>query len=454
MSGIAGMTMAGAEAHAWVEEMLDRLAHRGRAGRAVIEAAGVTLGAVWPKSQRDAIQPFDDGAMVHDSAGSIRLARAKVRGGTLRLARDPLGVAPLYYGRSHDGTLVFASEVKALLAATSDVHALTPGSQYDGRREKPVMPPAPCDPVKDTPENCAREVRSRLASAVEKCLQEANGEEVGCWLSGGLDSSAIAAFARPLQRRLHTFAAGIRGAPDLEYARRVAEVLGTEHQEVVLTFQDIVESLPRIIYHLESFDARLVRSSVGNFFVACRASQYVPVVLSGEGSDELFAGYSYLRAVALADLASELHDLTQRLHNTALQRVDRCAAAHGLLAQVPFLDPNVAGYALSIPAGYKICNGIEKWILRRALDGLLPNAILTRTKAKFWEGAGIGEHVAAYAEQRITDAEFQRERRLPNGWALNSKEELLYYRLFREHFGDAGDLSWMGRTKDVPMTKA
>jgi asparagine synthase (glutamine-hydrolysing) len=145
-----------------------------------------------------------------------------------------------------------------------------------------------------------------------------------------------------------------------------------------------------------------------------------------------------------------LVDITSRLHNTALQRVDRSASAHGLVAHVAFLDPEVVDYALRIPAELKIRDGVEKWILRRAMDGLLPESVLNRRKAKFWEGAGVGDLMAQHADERIGDDEFCRERRLPNGWTLNAKEELMYYRIFRDHFGDFADLSWMGRTKGAP----
>lgn len=176
----------------------------------------------------------------------------------------------------------------------------------------------------------------------------------------------------------------------------------------------------------------------------------MPAVLSGEGGDELFAGYAYLKDIPPILLGEELVDITGRLHNTALQRVDRSASAHGTVAHVPFLDPDVVAYAICIPVEYKIRHHVEKWILRRALQGALPPAILDRPKAKFWEGAGVGDLMAHYAETHVTDADFCAEQTLPNGWRLNSKEEVLYYRLFRERFGELEDLGWMGRTKGAP----
>ena len=211
--------------------------------------------------------------------------------------------------------------------------------------------------------------------------------------------------------------------------------------------------LPLVIGHLESFDAWLVRSSLMNYLVGELAAQHVPAVLSGEAADELFAGYDYLQAVSEEQLPAELAEITDRLHNTAFQRVDRCSAAHGLVAHVPFADPEVVEYAQRIPAAYKIYGGIAKWILRKVAAALLPPRIAWRPKAKFWEGAGVGELLAEHAAAEISDAEFARARRLPNGWLLTDKEELLYYRVFREQFGSLESLSWMGRSKRPPAVR-
>jgi asparagine synthase (glutamine-hydrolysing) len=260
----------------------------------------------------------------------------------------------------------------------------------------------------------------------------------------------MAALARPHVKTLHTVAAGLPGAPDLQYAREVARHVQSEHHEVVADLGQMLAVLPDVIYHLESFDALLVRSSITNYLVGRLAAEYVPEVFSGEGGDELFAGYEYLKSLPEEHLADELLDITKRLHNTALQRVDRCASAHGLVAHVAFLDPEVVDYALRIPVGLKLRDGVEKWILRRAMDGALPERVLARPKAKFWEGAGVGELLAEYADEKVSDEDFARERMVPNGWRLNTKEELMYYRIFQEHFGRLEDLSWMGRTKGAP----
>jgi asparagine synthase (glutamine-hydrolysing) len=301
--------------------------------------------------------------------------------------------------------------------------------------------------LKDTFEKIAQELRHRLENAVEK-----RTGNVGAWLSGGLDSSALAALARRNSHPFHTFTAGLPGAPDITNAQIVADFIRSEHHVRMVQTDDLLAVLPEVIYHLETFDAWLVRSSIMNYLVAQLAADFVPAVFSGEGGDELFAGYEYLKSLDPTNLPDELIDITSRLHNTALQRVDRCASAHGTVAHVIFLDPDVVDYALRIPTEYKIHNGVEKWVLRQAVADVLPASVVNRPKAKFWQGAGVEDLLGQYAEQKISDADFTQERRLPNGWLLNTKEELLYYRIFRECFGVFDDLNWIGRTKDSPTS--
>ena len=449
MSGIAGIARSGMQVR--VNRMLDKMAYRGRAGRAVFEVDGVTLGQIGSDGAAASLPEPDRATAVQDAAGPGHLARAEVMEKQLILRRDQTGVAPLYYGRTSDGWLCFASEMKALLELTHDVHELPPGHTYDGTQLSTYFQLTLQPPLTDQPEVIAQELRRRLTHAVEQCFQQG---EIGSWLSGGLDSSAMAALARPHVKQLHTFAVGLPGALDLEFARAVAQFIGATHHEVLVSFGEMLAALPTVIYHLESFDAWLVRSSITNYLVAKAAAAYVPAVFSGEGGDELFAGYEYLKTLDRAALPAELIDIAGRLHNTALQRVDRSASAHGTVAHVAFLDPDVVDYALRIPIDLKLHDGVEKWILRQALTGALPDAVLMRPKAKFWEGAGVGELLARYADERITADDFRRERHLPDGSLLNSKEELLYYRMFREHFGEFRDFTWLGRTKGTPVQDA
>jgi len=461
MAGIAGIDGNGKKDQ--VTRMLGKMAHRGEAGCKVIENHGATLGAVWPTAQiapspptlrQRAVwdgsrPPLPEPMALEQEREPFALTAATHDG--LFLARDALGVRPLYYGRADGGALCFASEVKALLEITHDVHEFPPGSWYDSRQGFRVFSEVARGPaLKREADEIAADLRLRLEQAV--CRQVV-GDEMGCWLSGGLDSSAVAALARPHVPRLHTFAAGLPGAPDLAFARQMGDFLGAQHHQLVVTLDDLLAALPEVIYHLESCDAFLVRSSITNYLAAQRAADHVDAVFSGEGADELFGGYAYLKALQPDQLPDELVDITRRLHNTALQRVDRSASAHGLVALVPFLDLDVVEYAMRIPASFKLHrNGAvtEKWILRQALADALPDEVLWRRKAKFWQGAGVGELLKQHADEQISDQDFRRERTLSNGWRLDNKEELMYYRIFKEQLGELHNLTWMGRTKDAP----
>ncbi len=445
MSGIAGIGAPGKRAD--VEKMLLKIAHRGKAGKDILETEEATIGIVWAESQASAAETLRKESAARDSAGSERLAEARMDGGRLVLKRDPLGAAPLYYGQTDEGFLCFASEVKSLKTQARKINELPPGNTYDGKKLESYFSLELQMPIEAPPEEISAGLRKRLTASVEKRV---SSEEMGSWLSGGLDSSTLAALARPFVKTLFTFAAGVAGAPDLEFASEVARHIGSVHHEVVVGLEDMVAALPKVIEHLESFDALLVRSSITNYLVAKRASDFVAEVFSGESGDELFAGYEYLKDLDPAALPSELIDITARLHNTAFQRVDRCASAHGTVPHIAFSDPEVVDFALRIPMAYKLHEGIEKWIVRRAMDDALPKRILERTKAKFWEGAGVEELLADRASGTITDDDFRRERNLPNGITLRTKEELMYYRIFRDVLGTFEDLEWMGRTKGAP----
>lgn len=447
MAAIAGITLPGKKN--LVNRMLDGMAYRGKTGRCVLEKRGVTLGMDWTLTITNAPLDIFTKSIVADAAAAGHYAQACVLpDGTLELTRDPAGVSPLYYACT-DAALCFASEVKALLPLAEDIHELPPGCRLHNGEITPVFHLEKDPPLTDEPETITRELRRLLELTVIDHINY--NHESGAWLSGGLDSSCIAALARPHVHDFHTFVVGFAGSPDVENARIVADHLRSNHHERIVTAEDLIRVLPKVLYALESFDALLVRSSVVNYLGGEIASDYVSSVFSGEGGDELFAGYAYLKSLPPADIPAELVDITSRLHNTALQRVDRCASAHGLTALVCFLDPAVIQYALRIPAQYKIRDGVEKWILRQTVADVLPQVILERTKSKFWEGSGVGNILADVAEQAVSDHDFQEERLLYNGWTLNTKEELYYYRIFREHFGETSDLSWMGRTKGAPV---
>lgn len=471
MAGIAAVASVGYEDV--TRKMLDRIAHRGTDGRKVLETDGGSLAAVWSGEQGSAVPEYLVNQAAWDGVDaplplikSLQQARkpyamvASIQD-EFFAARDLIGVKPLYYGtiesKDNPGSksvMCFASEVKALLPFAENISEFPRGTCYTtSAGVKPFSDIKPTNVMESDPKDVALHLRMLLEHAVCSRIES---NEVGSWLSGGLDSSAIVALARPYVDRLYTFAAGLEGASDLLFARQMSKALDTIHIEVIVTLEDILRILPDVIYALESFDALLVRSTATNYLAAKAASDTIGSVFSGEGGDELFAGYSYLENLNYDDIPTELLDITRRLHNTALQRVDRAAGSFGVYAFVPFLDLNVVEYALGIPADMKLHRNekvIEKWILRLAVEDLLPDQVLWRKKAKFWEGAGIGEQVSEYARHQISDSDYSHERNLSNGWRLNSKEELMYYRIFKEHFGELNNLSWMGRTKGAPEEK-
>jgi asparagine synthase (glutamine-hydrolysing) len=227
-------------------------------------------------------------------------AVAVIDGDDLFLARDPLGVRPLYYGQEN-GTFYFASEIKALQAATRDVHVFPPGHWYrSGQGFQPYY-----DLRQAVPEHgCAtdaewnlgrleRKVRQKLATAVARRLEP--GVPTGVFLSGGLDSSVVAAVVKDQMEEVATFCVGMAGSEDLAFARQVAQHLGTQHHERKLQPAELLAVLPEVIYHLESFDAPLVRSAVGHYLAAREAQGQVRLMFTGEGADELFAGYKHLQ---------------------------------------------------------------------------------------------------------------------------------------------------------------
>ncbi len=441
MAGIAGIEKENASAR--VSGMLDRIAHRGLRRRKIIETEGITMGVCWNDARSEPFSDKDEKNFVCDIAGPGHFATAVAHNGTFVFSRDELGVAPLYTGSCTDGAGGFASEVKALNPEMSEIEEVMPGEGGETINPVTSMPSLHRKELTGSTDMLVSELKRLLNEAVSLSIRT---EDTGSWLSGGLDSAAITALASQHLAGMKTFTAGLDGAPDLEYASVVARFLGTEHHEIIVTADDLMRMLPDVIWHLESFDPLLVRSSLLNFAAAQKAADHVSDIFSGEGADELFAGYSYLSCLPEEKLHHELLRLTGKLHNTALQRVDRCASAFGMTARVVFTCPGVKEFALAVAPSYKICEGIGKWILRKAVEDILPAEITWRQKAKFWEGGGVNEKLSEIADISISDSDFRRERVLSNGWTLSGKEELSYYRIFREHFGSDISLTWIGRT--------
>ena len=355
--------------------------------------------------------------------------------GHMLLARDPSGAIPLYLGKSGE-VPCYASELKLLSEWAVDIHPLPPGTFV-----LDIGEPAPFAARPGPgPESGVAEAEwaSRLRLALADAVAEQGHDGCGILLSGGLDSSAVTAMAVKAGYRCKAFTAAYSGGRDLEHAVMLAEHLGWSQYICRPSVGDLLASLPEVIYRLESFDAPLVRSAVVNYQVNRLAADYVETVLCGEGADELFAGYDFLGLLPREKLADELDRLREELPTGGMQRVDRMAHAHGLEPRAPFLAPALVDLAMAIPPEMKIGpGGLEKWILRRAMEGLLPASIVERRKEKFSVGCGSSEVLARIFAERIDEGAFLREKMLPDGSELRSKEELHYYRLFKEMFGDS-----------------
>lgn len=442
MSGIVGINKP--EQYEIVNQMLDKMHHRGNKVREIFSTRNSTFGIISNFHSQNDIERFRKNNAVEHNLYDIHFAKAKEVNGEIQLERDYSGVVPLYFTRIND-SIYFASEIKALKIFSDEIFEIPPGNIVSEKQiniNRKIELPSKF--LNDSPEIIAKTLRSKIENAV---IRRINKDIFGSWLSGGIDSSIIAGIARPLTKKFYTFTGGLKNSTDVEYARLMANHIKSNHIEIIVDLNDILKNLSDVIYHLESFDAYLVRSTILNFIISRKAKDFVEDIFSGEGGDELFAGYEYLKTIPLNELPAELVNITKALANTALQRVDRSAYGNGLIAHVPFMDPEVFEYALKIPPQFKINNGIEKWILRQSARDVLPEKILNRGKEKFWQGSGVKELLFDYANLKITDSEFNLNRTLKNGFKLRSKEEYLYYKIFEEHFGEFENFDWLGFTK-------
>ena len=354
-------------------------------------------------------------------------------GDHLFAARDPLGIKPLYMGKRASGWC-FASEIKGLVGLAEQIREFPPGATFHTERGFDrfySVPHVSAEPVSE--EDALLELRQGLERGVLKRLM--SDVPIGVLLSGGLDSSLVAALARRHIEPLHTFAVGLEDSEDLAAARRVASSLETIHHEHVLTADDITLHLPRILYHLESFDQDLVRSAIPCYFAARLAAEHVKVVLTGEGADELFAGYRYHKDyLDAAALGRELRRSVSTLHNINLQRLDRMTMTHGIEGRVPFLDLELVSLAQRIAPGLKLrAHGqtrvVEKWVLRAACRDLLPNEILWREKQQFDEGSGTTRLIPLALEDWFTGLDARDYARRQPQASLRSPEECVYHSL-------------------------
>ena len=384
-------------------------------------------------------------------------------------ARDPIGIRPLYYGFDSRGTIIFASEPKNLVGLTDKILPFPPGHYCKDGKFVCYRDIARVDTVCNdgTEQICAR-IREKLIAGVEKRLVA--DAKVGFLLSGGLDSSLVCAIAaRGRSAPIKTFAIGMDAdAIDLKYARETADYIGSDHQEIIMTRQDVLSSLETVIRLLATYDITTIRASMGMYLI-CRAIHErtdIRVLLTGEISDELF-GYKYTDFAPSAQaFQEEAAKRLRELHMYDVLRADRCISVNSLEARVPFGDLEFVRYVMSIDPEKKLnTHGKGKYLLRRAFQGdWLPESILWREKAAFSDAVGhsMVDDLKEYAQGRYTDEEYEALRLKYDHARPFTKESLLYREIFEKYYPGQSEMivgfwmpnrSWAGCDVDDPSAR-
>ena len=371
------------------------------------------------------------------------------------IARDPIGVIPLYIGYDADGKVYCASELKALEGYCDRYEPFLPGHYYYSKEGKMTRwytrDWMSFDAVKNNPAS-VEELRNALEAAVRRQLM--SDVPYGVLLSGGLDSSVISAIAKKYASRrietngkqeawwpqLHSFAIGLKGAPDLAKAREVADFIGTIHHEINYTIQEGLDAVRDVIYFIETYDVTTVRASTPMYLLArVIKSMGIKMVLSGEGADEVFGGYLYFHK---APDARAFHEETVRklskLYLYDCLRANKSLSAWGVEGRVPFLDKEFLDVAMRINPVAKMCTGktIEKKIIREAFQDMLPESVAWRQKEQFSDGVGYNwiDTLKAITDQAVSDEQMsQAAQRFPINTPRN-KEEYYYLSIFEEYF--------------------
>ncbi len=371
------------------------------------------------------------------------------------IARDPIGVIPLYTGRDEHGNLYVASEMKALITFCRTIEDFPPGHYCTGHHKTPVRYYHPVWREYEAANNVQldnKKLKTSLEAAVHRQLM--SDVPYGVLISGGLDSSIIAAITQRYARnrieegdkveawwpRLHSFCIGLEGSPDIVKARKVADAIGTVHHEFIFTIQEGLDALRDVIYHIETYDVTSIRASTPMYLMMRKIKAMgIKMVLSGEGADEVFGGYLYFHK---APNAREFHEETVRkldmLYKYDCLRANKSTAAWGVEVRVPFLDREFLDSAMSFnPAEKMVGPGrMEKYPLRKAFEGYLPDEILWRQKEQFSDGVGYGwiDTLKAVTEKQITDTQMKNA---PYRFPYNTpvtKEAYYYREIFESHF--------------------
>ncbi len=379
------------------------------------------------------------------------------------IARDHMGIIPLYMGWDKYGTFYVASELKALEGVCAKIELFPPGHYWRSGDKTPTQwykrEWVDFENVKNNPTRI-EDIHDALSDAVHRQLM--SDVPYGVLLSGGLDSSITSALAKKFSSKrvgsenkqqawwpqLHSFSVGLEGSPDLAAAKKVSQHIGSIHHEVVFSIQEGLDAIRDVIYHLETYDITTVRASTPMFLMARSIKSHgIKMVLSGEGADELFGGYLYFHK---APSAEEFHKETVRklykLHQYDCLRANKSLAAWGIEGRVPFLDKEFIDVAMRINPLDKMINKerMEKWVVRKAFEDYLPESVAWRQKEQFSDGVGYSwiDTLKEMVEGEITDEQMENAHfRFPLQTPQN-KEEFYYRVIFEEHFpSDAAALS-------------
>ena len=371
------------------------------------------------------------------------------------IARDHMGIIPLYIGWDKNGTFYVASELKALESVCTKIELFPPGHYFYSKDNEFVQwykrDWVDYDAVKNN-ETSIKAIKEALEAAVHRQLM--SDVPYGVLLSGGLDSSVTSAIAKKYAQKriesgdekeawwpqLHSFSVGLDGSPDLAAAQKVADHIGTVHHEIKFTIQEGLDAIKDVVYNLETYDTTTIRASTPMYLMArVIKSMGIKMVLSGEGADELFGGYLYFYK---APNAKEFHQETVRkldkLHMYDCLRANKSLAAWGIEGRVPFLDKEFMDVAMRINPQDKLINGerMEKWVVRKAFEDMLPESVAWRQKEQFSDGVGYSwiDTLKEVVDREVSDEQMKNAHfRFPVQTPLN-KEEFYYRSIFESHF--------------------
>jgi len=384
-------------------------------------------------------------------------------------ARDPIGIRPLFYGYPKEGEIIFASEAKNLVGLCDKIYPFPPGHYYaDGKfvcyRDMTEVK----EVVTDDLETVCKNIHDKLVKGIEKRLDA--DAPLGFLLSGGLDSSLVCAVsAKILKKPIKTYAIGMStDAIDLKYAKEVADYIHSDHQEIIITKEDVLAALPDVVHLLGTYDITTIRASIGMYLI-CKAiheTTDVRVLMTGEISDELF-GYKYTDFAPDAEaFQEEAAKRIRELYMYDVLRADRCISVNSLEARVPFGDLDFVQYVMSIDPEKKLNKYNKgKYLLRHAFEGdYLPYSILMREKAAFSDAVGhsMVDYLKAYAEEKYSDEEFKERCALYKYATPFTKESLLYREIFEKYYPGQAEMvvdfwmpnkSWEGCNVNDPSAR-